>query len=196
MNEENILNLPKNKYRYPILINKESTTHEFIYFWSRQYLDGKYSEKYYEDNINKEFTELSLKQLLEWKNGMSLSPNKRKILDKSVLHIADLRNFRDRKVDKLPKLTNGLVWTIFFKHICRPEEFPMIDQHAYRAFLYIVHGIPQKKIQGNDLIDKYDEFKEYVFRLSNDHQIELRIIDKAFMAYGQFLKSQFYKMIG
>ena len=83
----------------------------------------------------------------------------------------------------------GAIWNIFFLHCLDPEEWPIYDQHTYRAMMYIKTGkIP--KDEKNDR-EKYKNYrKRYIpFFKSKFKGCDRRDVDKALFAVGKFLKT-------
>jgi len=169
---------------------------KFFEFWSSCYEEGKYPDDIYLKNIAVDLTPASFKELLEWKNGMPLSGKKSSIMDRGIAYLQLLNQFKRGEIgkDKLPKITEGFVWQIFILNICKPEEYPLIDQHTFRAYVFITQNKVVEKPTQNVMKQEYDNYKAYVFALAHETGFNLRKIDKGLMAFGQFLNSQFFKL--
>ena len=82
-------------------------------------------------------------------------------------------------------------------HIIWPNEFTILDQHVIRSFLFLQKGHLEKKtgylIEGdniklhNDCL--YNKYNDFVHAINKEHGVSLRDIDKALMAFGQFLNN-------
>ena len=168
---------------------------DFITSWSKLYsypLEEKYSKhitlcKFKSDDILELFT---------WKNGMKLSTPKKESLNHKVLSKLDVINsFKQQKnidVDsfKAEFMDLSAVWKIFLLHIVKPDEYPIYDQHIHRTYLFITNQ-DWRNITNASISNKKKElfyFDEY-YKFINGNKIkDLRIMDKACFAFGQFLK--------
>jgi len=168
---------------------------KFINFWSRFYSDSQNLDKklYYPYISNKGLLkDNSLKNLWRWKMQVHfknrnnqralilMEQNKKNIINyrKSNPSFSDLYDF-SKKIFK-----NGIVYSIFLIHICRPEEYPIFDQHVFRSFIFITR---KEIIDKPETKEDYLEYRKFVFSIHKKHKIDLRKIDKGLMAFGQFL---------
>lgn len=192
-----------------------SNVKEFVECWSRYY---KYAVKipdtdtlinYFEEiNPCEELTEENVIRLLRWKDPKYLTKtiksgsNKDSKNDRVVRvlkKLATLNSFRNGAIDEeefketsSTFFPNGVIWEIFIFHICKPFEYPIADQHVFRAFDY--HKECNLKISWK----KYEGYKSYFGELlsklhnnSKPKNIDLnkyKELDNALMVYGQFLK--------
>lgn len=155
---------------------------EFIDHWSHRYFYD--SEGKYVSNIGKPLTEKSRLELFEWKNGSEISQKK---MD-SILENYPLTFSGDRAARYLNyKKSGGAIWNIFYLHCLDQVEWPIFDQHTYRAMKYLQSG---KIVEiGNTKKQKYKNYlKEYKPFLALLGQADDRKTDKALFAFGQFLK--------
>lgn len=179
--------------------HEDCNIEEFISFWRQYYDEGKYPDKKYESNLNKNglLDEDGIKYLWEWKNGNPLSKKKQLVIKKTIEKLADLNNFR--KLDRITsdgakslweiagQITNGFVWRIFVLHMARPQVFPIFDQHVFRAFTYLTTGeIPEKMTRE---LKNYDAYRKFFFSVVDQSKKEDREVDQALMAFGQYLQS-------
>jgi len=182
---------------------KDCNTNEVIY-----YLE--------ELNLGSRLTENNLKRLLRWKDPRMLTekilfgPNKGKENIK-VFKVLERRNIINRfregnlEAEEFKKATegifpNGFVWQIFLFHIARPFEFPIADRNVFQSF-----SIHKKTIVPRDW-EGYKEYIDYFFQIAlaasiiterpkgNEPDLkeivkELKIVDNALVAFGQFLNS-------
>lgn len=85
------------------------------------------------------------------------------------------------------KEPGGAIWNIFYLHCLEPEKWPIFDQHTFRAMQYIKTS--QIVEIGTTKKQKYTAYKdEYLPFLSNFGEKNVRKVDKALFAFGQFLK--------
>jgi len=168
---------------------------EFINFWSQFYNDSRdRDEKLYYPYISNNglLKDDSLRNLWCWKMGhhfksknnqiaLKLMEEKKKLFinfRRSKPSLNDLHNF-SKKIFR-----NGIVYSVFLIHICKPEKYPIFDQHVFRSFIFIT----KKEIvkQPTDIKD-YHKYKDFVLSISRKYKIDLRNIDKGLMSFGQFL---------
>jgi hypothetical protein len=154
----------------------------FIEHWSQRYFYG--AEEKYINNIGKPLTEKSRLELYEWKNGSKISKKKWD----SVVNNYPLTFSGDLKERYLNhNKSGGAIWNIFYLHCLNPQEWPIYDQHTYRAMMYIKTGAIQEI--GTTDMKKYDSYiNEYIPFFTSLGVIENRKADKALFAFGQFLK--------
>ncbi|WP_461643177.1 hypothetical protein [Labilibaculum euxinus] len=183
----------------PILINTNCELDEFIKFWSKLY--SYHLESLYNDRIQKmEYTLDDLQQLFIWKNGMNLSFQKQNSLEKKVLAkleiINKLKTKQDFELIEFEQNFNNLtaVWKIFLLHIIRPDRYPIYDQHINRAFNFI-HRLDYKNISADSITNKSKELFYFNTYLSFIHSLDncnLKTLDEAFFAFGQFINTKTY----
>jgi len=181
------------KYKLPILTNKSSSKlDEFINFWSQLY---KYdNSELYNVIHNKTLTELDLVKLYTWKNAMNLAATKRKSLDTKIISklamINKLRNSKEIDIEVfLVDFKNvSFVWKIFLLHIIKPNIYPIYDQHVHRCYLYIQNNdYSNIKPTMNDQKKINFYFNEYLPFVQGLKINNLKKMDEAFFAFGQFL---------
>lgn len=185
----------------PILNNGSSQDlQEFIKHWSKVYYYPK--AQLYENNIHKEVYEANdIQDLFEWKNGMKLSEKKQYSLDYKIKAYLDIINdYKARvKFDKNEFLTTfshlTAVWKIFLLHIIDPQTFPIYDQNIHRAFRFIQDRDFQN-ITSSSISNKQKEefyFKEYLPFIKENKIQNIKRMDEAFFAFGQFLNTKNYR---
>lgn len=171
---------------------------DFVDYWQEKYRYG--NETVYECHIDKDLTndEESLQKLFVWKNGhRKPSRNKQKSIDEKIiwLNSDSVRCCKKEQIIEKAKKKylnckkNGAIWNIFFLHCLDPEEWPIYDQHTYRAMMYIKTGKILKD-EKNDC-EKYKNYrKRYIpFFKSKFKGCDRRDVDKALFAFGKFLKT-------
>lgn len=136
-------------------------------------------------------------KLFNWKNGRKLSDSKQKLIDgfwkkKSVLLSLRDNIDMDQFVAEFNPGKNACIWKLYLLHIVRPDEYPIYDQHVYRAYMFIETGQIQE-ISNKDE-EKYDHYSEsYMpwFESVRKQCLEYSVkhIDEALFAYGKALKA-------
>ena len=167
----------------------------FIEHWAQIYEEkNKKVEHLYKENMGKELTvEDRLKKrraLFKWKNGGRLSAKKLKSVRKHYPYKLPATN----DLESIYLSSNnfgGKIWNIFYLHIISPEDYPIFDQHVYRAWCFIKSKKPREleKYGRNDTFSEYNEYKKFykeiLMAVGDDDE---RKIDKALLSFGQFLK--------
>lgn len=176
---------------------------DFIKFWSQLYYYPSDSDNLYNGAISKlKYDEIDIEKFFKWKNGMELSIKKQKSFEQNIKsklpEINMLKAKNDFSLNEfLDKFKNikTTVWRIFLLHIIKPEKYPIYDQNIYRTYNFIhnKHNEPSptslsERGKEEFYIDKYLPFIDSL-RTSG---IDIRTIDKAFFAFGQFLKTKEY----
>lgn len=181
-------------------ITQSKDLNDFIRYWSKLY---SYSnEKIYSDTIIKnELEEDDIRELFKWKNGMRLSDLKQKSLEKNIISkLAEINNFKtanDFDIEAFQSKFNNLsaVWKIFLLHIIKPNLYPIYDQHIHRSFLFI-HKEEFSIISNDNISNKEKEqfyFERYLKFIQANKIDNLKKLDEAFFAFGQFLNTKNYK---
>ena len=174
---------------------------DFISFWSKCYDEGKYSDEDYEKNLNRQglLAPNNIQFLLEWKNAIRLPGKKQAIADtikNKITKINEFRQFAEVSDEEFEKfwsfistiIKSGIVWKVFLLHIARPSDYPIVDQHVLRAWSFLTK---EKVEEPEKTLENYKKYKSFFFGLATQCGKDLRSVDRALMAFGQFLKSQF-----
>ena len=177
---------------------------EFISHWKKLY--SYFDDSMYKLNINKlEFEPQDLVELFHWKNGMTLkgSGGKEKSFNEKILkridiinqyknlQEIDLNSFNDEFSD-----ISGAVWRIFLLHTIKPTVYPIYDQHIHRTYNYIYNLDWQSinnAIPNKTKLDFY--FKMYLPFVQSLGVTDLKAMDEAFFAFGQFLLTRNQKYL-
>ena len=180
--------------KFSYLCEQSCDISQFVEFWSACYTSE--NEDQYSQNISRELTSETIYQLFEWKNGGRRLTEKKK---KSVVDKINLLNSLQNNIslndffEKLGK--GGTIWNIFFLHILLPTQYPIFDQHVYRAMVFIKTR-KIEEIPNNDKAKQQKYITEYIPFYRDLGAFPDRKLDKALWAFGKFLKSPFGKMIG
>lgn len=161
-----------------------SDTASFLNHWSSRY---KYKDDHkYTENIGTPLTQTSLKELFEWKNGIeNIAKHKLRSIEDNypVVYRGDLKS---RYLNH--RQPGSAIWNIFYLHCLLPSEWPIFDQHVFRAMSYIETG-KVTEIPGTNK-RKYEAYQsEYRPFLKAFKHAEQRKIDMALFAFGKFLKT-------
>ena len=173
----------------PILIEKVVTEAKFVAFWSERYLAKR--DHLYSPNVGKPLTEKRVLELFLWKNGGPIAKHKLKSIRSNYIdQVPKLpaTNDRERLIEFI-RLPGGAIWRIFWLHCKRPEQFPIFDQHVYRAMCHLRTGICAE-IPGTNLAKAKAYVDEYLpFYAAFGHKDKTRL-DRALWAYGKHLKGK------
>lgn len=178
---------------FPIITNRQSgSLQEFISFWSKLYVYD--NAVLYERIHNKTLSEDDLKDLYKWKNGMKLSQAKEKSLNTKIISkleiVNNLRAASNFDLEYFLKEFKqvSVVWKVFLLHILKPNRFPIYDQHVHRAYRFINNQ------SSNDIRASMKEslklefyFEEYYPFVRQSQMTDLKKMDEAFFAFGQFI---------
>lgn len=165
---------------------------DFINQWKELYAYD--NTELYSLIMNDELSKQDLLDLYVWKNGMKLSTAKLKSFNTKLLPKLDLINKLRIQKELDMKLFNeefasvSAVWKIFLLHIIKPNYYPIYDQHIHRAYNFI-NGKDFSGIS-SDMYDKKKltfYFKEYLPFVRRMNIANLKEMDEAFFAFGQFL---------
>lgn len=141
-----------------------------------------------------EYSGNDLENLFKWKNGMNLSAKKLNSCNKNILGKEIEMNHFKKKFDQKEFNTQffhvSAIWQIFLLHIINHVEFPIFDQHVYRAFLYFQnktdHKLPSSK---KEILKIYhEEYCEFFFKLKKATGFDSFRVDKALWTFGKLIK--------
>lgn len=175
---------------------KSKSLKEFVAFW-KQFYDYR-NESNYQKHINKkEFSAANVLELYIWKNSMPLSNKKKDSIQQKIIANLNLIN-QYKKIKKIDTnefrdnfKTVKAVWHIFLLHIIKPNKFPIYDQNIHRAFNYLNNKdwkSINNKISDSAKLDFY--FNTYLHFVEKSKFHDLKALDEAFFAFGQFLNTR------
>ncbi|MFD2915835.1 hypothetical protein [Psychroserpens luteus] len=185
------------------LVNtKNDNLNNFINSWSKLYSFS--NEAIYSKSIVKEtLTKTDIQNLYKWKNGMKLSVLKQKSLDTKIkVKLTIINTFKksdsiDIEAFKIEFKKVSAVWKIFLLHIIKPNKYPIYDQHIHRTFLFI-HNEDCSNISNTSISNKAKEqfyFERYLPFIESQNIKDLKKLDEAFFAFGQFLNTRNYSTL-
>lgn len=183
-----------NKMFPTIQLNLFENANSFVKCWSRLYSYPNY-ELYKAIVTKPTLATGDLRLLFEWKNGMNLSSKKETSFINQVLQheklVDELKS--EFKYEKFENTfgTMPAIWQIFLLHIIQPCEYPIFDQHVYRAFRFIQNQdekeLPAtRQAKLNVFYSKYLPFFLDMKDLTNEN--DHFEIDKALWAFGRIIK--------
>lgn len=89
-------------------------------------------------------------------------------------------------------MKTGLVWKVYLLHIARPNDSPIVGQHVLKAYHYLTTGKIAKPPQ---TLETYKTYKNFFHKITKETGKEPREVDKALITFGQYLASQFFKLL-
>jgi hypothetical protein len=173
----------------------------FVNFWSDYYIFSQ-RDNLYTDRIHQsKFTKTDIKMLFEWKNGMKVNGHipKQASIDKVIsrlTHVNKLKTHFDLLLFKKHFSDIAAIWQIFLLHIIQPTQFPIFDQHVYRAHFFLLN-----KTIGEISNHQPHKLKYYhnnylpFFNILKAEITDIRKIDLALWAFGKFLKTHYAKKL-
>lgn len=173
----------------------------FVNFWSDFYIISP-KDNLYTDRINKsKFTKTDIELLFEWKNGMKVNGHipKQASIDKVVSRLTQVNNLKtrfDMPYFKTYFFDIAAIWQIFLLHTIQPLQFPIFDQHVYRAHIFLLDKTITE-IPNNQAYKLKYYHKDYLpfFNTLKSEITDLRKIDCALWAFGKFLKTPYAKKL-
>lgn len=168
---------------------------QFIDFWKQFYDDRKHPDnEFYFPYINDLSKENFLEKLWQWKMGVhyknSNSQRVLKLMRKEKVTIRDYRKSQST-FEELWRFTGnifrtGIIYKVFLVHICKPDDYPILDQNAFRAYTFITTG---KLVKEPKNLEDYQNYRRFVLKIHQRCKISLRDIDRGLMTFGQFLSN-------
>ena len=133
---------------------------------------------------------------------MKLSSGKEKSLQENILnHVVLINQYKKSSSIDLGKFNADFkdvsaVWRIFLLHTIKPTIYPIYDQHIHRTFNFI-HNLNWQSV--NNTIPKKTKldfyYNTYLPYVQNLGVIDLKAMDEAFFAFGQFLNTRNQKVL-
>ncbi len=167
----------------------------FIDNWSKSFMYlnmTSYTDLIYKQELSIE----NIEELFTWKNGMRLSGKKDTSLKEKILSkhkiINQLKydwdeNFFDTTFSDL-----SAIWKIFLMHIIQPYEYPIFDQHVFRAFMYITKQVKDSSLpySNSEKIKIYHkDYKPFYLNCKDimDSNFTSKQLDSSLWTFGKFL---------
>ena len=186
----------ENQYLFVTLTRNDFASLDFfIETWGKNY--NYPNMQLYNDILFKnELSNEDLKNLFQWKNGMPLSCKKEKSFQEKILVklfiINQLKTQWDEKIFNQEFDSLSAVWKIFLSHIIHPEQYPIFDQHVYRAYKYIVDQVNESELPFYNKTKLKIYYKDYLPFYLNckeimDKRFTSKDLDDALWIFGKFL---------
>ncbi len=184
-------------YPYISIKFQRQSVSEFVEFWSSFIELGK-SDNFYSSRINKQsFNRNDIDKFYTWKNGMKINTHKQKsacikFIQNNLASVNRLKIKFDIIVFNSTFKNISAIWQIFLLHLIKPDNYPIFDQHVYRAHYFLLHHeikeVPQSK---KEILQYYHNiYLPFFLRLSKEVSSK-RKIDQALVGLGQFLKTKY-----
>lgn len=82
----------------------------------------------------------------------------------------------------------GFIWGLLTLHCCYPIEYPLYDQHVYRAFKNIESDGVLLPVNASYDWKDYVAYKAFFDQMLTENDIDHWILDRALWSYGKWLK--------
>lgn len=82
----------------------------------------------------------------------------------------------------------GFIWGLFTLHCSYPLEYPLYDQHVYRAFKKIEPDGKSLPLQASYQWKDYVAYKAFFENMLSEYGVDHWILDRALWSYGKWLK--------
>lgn len=190
----------------------ESQLASFVSCWQRYYrgsvpispTDATLIDYESELNIQGTLTQQNLVRLLRWKDPRMLTHPKvdgtsNHQVENVLANLDAINQFRQGNVDQeifsqtvAGIFRNGIVWQLFLFHIARPWEWPIADQHVFRAHAALFgQPVPQTLVEFEQYRTNFAHLAQALDDIQNGNHVEIvqrnKRLDDALMSYGQFL---------
>jgi hypothetical protein len=82
----------------------------------------------------------------------------------------------------------GFIWALFVAHVCRPNIYPLYDQHVWRAFRNISSAGTERPTSAPSEWSEYIRYSEFFQELRRKCKVTYWKLDQALWVYGKTLK--------
>jgi hypothetical protein len=82
----------------------------------------------------------------------------------------------------------GFIWALFVAHICRPNIYPLYDQHVWRAFRNISSRGIERPTSAPNKWSEFIRYSEFFHELLRECEVAYWKLDQALWVYGKSLK--------
>jgi len=86
----------------------------------------------------------------------------------------------------------GYIWSLFVLHCIHPEEYPLYDQHVYRAYRDI-NNLKLTNLAPN-CWDDYEKYRAFFIEMVKSSGEPFWVVDRALWTYGKFKKPEVSKL--
>jgi hypothetical protein len=182
---------------------KKGQERAFIEHWSEVYRTTTKINAFYDQVIDQErFSKSEIRSLFDWKNGIPINGHPQKTASvEAVLSQLPLLNKLKQNFDQ--QLFNkhfgamSAIWQIFLLNLTDPRQFPIFDQHVYRAYRFITDRVIVDTIPGTRRRQLKLYHEQYIpfFSAIRPPRMPIRRVDNALWTFGRFLKSTYAPML-
>ena len=161
----------------------------FLSYWEPHYIWP--DAELYDPHIGKRLTEKRLWDLFHWKNGGPIAARKRESIRRNY-PVRPPKDLAGRYLN--PRQAGGAIWNIFYLHCVDPQRWPIYDQHAHRAMIWILDGVIDELPTAGTHAAKsaiYTSYQQRFIPFITEHFTcsDFRRIDRSLFAFGKVLKS-------
>ena len=176
-----------------------ATPDDFVDFWEPRYTGAR---RPYDEHIKigEALSSDDLRSLMVWKAGPRFREQAENVANR--VNLQELNQYRNKDghldqaaVEQLlsqvaEPATKGLIWQIAIGHFARPKEIPLYDVNVWIAWLTMTDALTEKWLQRRPTTRKnYFAYREFFHGIRDEGGYEDRRLDRALMAFGQFLLS-------
>lgn len=86
----------------------------------------------------------------------------------------------------------GFIWALFVLHCYYPEEYPLYDQHVYRAYKYHESGGQINKSAAPNSWREYARYRTFFLDLKQKYAYQYWLLDRGLWALGKEIKQGNY----
>lgn len=86
----------------------------------------------------------------------------------------------------------GFIWALFILHCYYPEEYPLYDQHVYRAYRYHETNGQVNTATASNSWKEYAKYRAFFLDLKEKHGYQYWLLDRGLWAYGKEIKQNNY----
>ena len=180
------------KNNFPIMSFQTTDVNTFIKYWQTHY-DYKNEDIYQRFIVKKIFDSHDIEDMFKWKNNMTLSGKKNVTVSLVINNLKLVNRLKKNfNMDLFSKtfLRMGAIWKIFLLHAIQPSEFPIYDQHVYRAFKFIKNKTTEEIPASNKLKFQIyiDDYLPFFKMIKSTTTYTDKNIDEALWAFGKMIK--------
>jgi len=174
---------------FPILSLKNVTESDFIEFWSAWYPTN--NEPVYQANIGKPLTKKRLLTLFKWKNNGPIAKHKLESIYRNYINTKPVPPAHDdlHAIKSFITQPGGAIWRIFWLHCYNPTQYPIFDQHVYRAMRRLEVGHAEEIPTTNTAKARAYVVQYLPFHATFKYK-NAKKIDEALWSYGKYLKGK------
>lgn len=191
---------------------EESEPQVFVQFWKQAY---RADASTYDQNIRRGslLDSNNVERLMHWKAGRQFQASATAFARAVPLAVLNSRRnhndtLTDTKVRELyDEITNvlrrvglqrtrNIIWRIFLCHVAHPQDTPIYDVNVWIAWRFITGQIESQHYHQRPVnFDIYLKFRAWHNKQVVDYGLDQQELDQALMAFGQFLRSRWGRLV-